>query len=198
MRYGRRLAASTGAFGGRSTVVAAPRARRADMRRIPAPVGSLVGVEVASVVAGLAAAYLSLAFLGALGFKASWSDVRDLYLGVIGACVLVGLLYERARAVTSQPLSVGGGALFGVLCSALAHPLMWFFALLINALTADPTVFIGLAWQHQFPIPVAVVYEAIVFAFYSLIYVGWITGLVGGCVGALLAWLAGRRRARVY
>ncbi|MBF6589305.1 MAG: hypothetical protein IVW57_02090 [Ktedonobacterales bacterium] len=176
----------------------APSVRHAGMRRIPVPVGSLVGVEVASVVAGLAAAYLSLAFLSAIGFKASGSDLRDLYLGVVGACVLVGLLDRRVLADASRPLSVGGGALFGVLCSALAHPLMWFFALLINALTADPTVFIGLEWQRQFPIPFVVMYGAIFFPFYSLIYVGWITGLVGGCVGALLAWLAGRWRARAY
>ena len=173
----------------------APSVRRAGKRRIPVPVGSLLGVEVASVVAGLAAAYLSLAFLGTMGFNASWTDLRDLYLGVVGACALAGLLYWRALAA-SRPLSVGGGALLGVLCSALAHPLMWLVALLINALTVDPTVFLGLEWQRQFPIPFAVVYAAIFFPVYSLIYVGWITGLVGGCVGALLAWLAGRWRAR--
>jgi hypothetical protein len=163
------------------------------MRRIHAPAASLVGVEVASVVAGLAAAYLSLAFLSAIEeFTASPSDLRSLYLGVVGACVLVGLPYWRALANAAQPLSVGRGALYGALCSALAHPLMWLFAFLINALTATPTVFIGLEWQPQFPTPLAVVYVAIFFPFYSLIYVGWITGLIGGCVGALLAWLAGR------
>jgi hypothetical protein len=151
---------------------------------------------VASVVAGLAAAYLSLAFLGAMGFNASWSDLRALYLGVVVACAVVGLLYWRALAAASHPLSVWGGALFGVLCSALAHPLIWPIALLINELTADPTVFIGLEWQRQFPFPFAVAYAAIFFPFYSLIYVGWITGLVGGCVGALVAWLARRWRAR--
>jgi hypothetical protein len=73
---------------------------------------------------------------------------------------------------------------------------MWLVALLINALTADPTVFIGLEWQRQFPYPFAVAYTAIFLTVYSLIYVGWITWLVGGCVGALIAWLAGRWRAR--
>jgi hypothetical protein len=176
--------------------VTGPSKRRAGKRRIPVPVDSLLGVEVASVAAGLAAAYLSLAFLGALGFNALWSDLRDLYLGVVVACAVVGLLYWRALAAASYPLSVRGGALFGVLCSALAHPLMWLIALLINALSADPTVFIGLAWQRQFSFPFAALYAAIFFPFYSLIYVGWITGLVGGCVGALVAWLAGRWRAR--
>src|SRR5215813_12065909 len=48
--------------------------------------------------AALGAAYLSLAFLGGLGFKASWADTRDLYLGVVGACVVVGLLYWWAMS----------------------------------------------------------------------------------------------------
>lgn len=174
----------------------APSVRRTGKRRIPVSVGSLLGVEVASVVAGLAAAYLSLTFLSTMGFNASGSDLRDLYLAVVIACVLVGLLYWRALAATSHPLSVGGGALFGVLCSTLAHPLMWPVALLINALTADPAAFIGFEWQRQFPYPYAVAYAAIFFTLYGLIYVGWITGLVGACVGALLAWLVGRWQAR--
>lgn len=164
-------------------------AHRWDLRSLLTLIGPLVGVEVASVAAGLGATYLSLAFLGAIGFKASWSDTRDLYLGVVGACGLVGLLYWRALTSQLQPLAVGSGVLLGVLCSVLAHPLMWFIALLINNLTADPSGFIGINWHFQLPTPLAEMVETMFFMFYGLFYVGWITSLVGGCVGAALAWV---------
>jgi hypothetical protein len=66
---------------------------------------------------------------------------------------------------------------------------MWFVALLTNRVAGDPGGFIGINWHFQLPIVLAELVQMIFFTFYGLVYVGWITALIGGDVSGGLARL---------
>lgn len=178
----------------RGKLMTTPATTGSGERGSAAILGPLAGVEVVSIAAGLLAAYLSLIFVGAQGMRMSPADTRDIYIGVAVASAVVGLLYWRALTSDEYVLTLGAGILLGVGCSLLAHPLTWLLALLINGLTGNPSGFLGTTWQGQSPAPVIELVGSVFFSIYSLIYVGWITSIVGGIVGGALAWQGARWR----
>ncbi len=87
-------------------------------------------------------------------------------------------------------LTLRRGILVGILSSLVAHPLTWFLALVILSLSRRNTnlgsaypITIGLEIHN----PIEVLQGSLVLSVLSLFYVGWITLIVGGVAGGVLA-----------
>ncbi len=94
------------------------------------------------------------------------------------AGLLVGLpcwwlLIERPKRVT-----IGCGVVLGALSSVVAHPLMWMLLTMLSPILGEGWTIGSDLHQH--------IQYVILFSLIGLVYVGWITAVVGGVVGALL------------
>ena len=81
-------------------------------------------------------------------------------------------------------LSLRRGIAVGALAAIIAHPCVWYVALVLAFLTGQPTV-AGILVNNPLQNVVAAVFLGTV----SLIYTGWLTALVGGAVGGVIALL---------
>jgi len=77
----------------------------------------------------------------------------------------------------------------GVVGSVLIHPLTWFFAMIFSDLAAMRTIAGGFILDNPFTHPLELFAGRFVYAPFSLVIVGWITILIGGISGGLIASL---------
>ena len=137
---------------------------------------SLLLVGAGAALAGLAAASLALGFAG--------MPIAEFYLAApLAAALLVPGLWWWA-IIKPGRLSVRRGIGVGVLGACLAHPLAWYIALVLAFLGGEPTIA-----SINVTNPVQALFASLVLAGFSLLYVGWITALVGGAAGGLVSLL---------
>jgi hypothetical protein len=67
----------------------------------------------------------------------------------------------------------------GLLGSVVAHPLTWYLVNLLAYLTGMPTDGMGILVMN----PLLGLFGCLVLAPFSLLYVGWLTALLGGMMG---------------
>jgi hypothetical protein len=137
---------------------------------------SLLLVGGGAALAGLAAAILALQFYG--------TRVAEFYLAAPLAAALLGPYLWWRALIKPGRLSVRRGIGVGALGASLAHPVAWYMALVLAFLTGQQTV-AGILVTN----PMHDLLEPLFLAPFSLIYVGWITALVGGVAGGAIALL---------
>jgi hypothetical protein len=149
---------------------------------------SLLLVGVGAALAGLIAATFALRFSG--------MPIEQFYLAAPLAAALLGPCLWWWMIIQPGRLSVRRGIGIGVLGASLAHPLAWYAALVLAFLTGERTIA-----SINVINPAQDLLSSLFLAWFSLIYVGWITALVGGAAGGVIALLqsvygcAGRWRA---
>ncbi len=153
-----------------------PRSKRSDVWY------SLLLVGGGSALAGLAAAILALQFYG----TSYGTQVAVFYFAAPLAAALLGPYLWWWAIIKPGRLSVRRGIGVGVLGASLAHPLAWYMALVLAFLTGEQTVAGILATN---PLQAQDLLAPLFLAPFSLIYVGWITALVGGVAGGAIALL---------
>lgn len=114
-------------------------------------------------------------------------DVGPFYCAAALASLLLGPLFWWRFIIRAGHLTLGRGILVGVLVSLVAHPLTWFLAtdtyIAAASLSRRQTDLLLLILSN----PLGQLVQSLDFSLLSLLYVGWITSLVGGVVGGLLA-----------
>ena len=100
------------------------------------------------------------------------------------ASLLIGPLFWWLFIIRPRQLTLSRGIFVGCLSSFVAHPLTWFLALMP----------VSLGWMNTIPflwighITLSEELQAIPsLSSYSLLFVGWLTTLIGGMVGGVLA-----------
>ena len=141
---------------------------------------SLLLVGGGAALAGLAAAILALQFYG----TSYGTRVAVFYLAAPLAAALLGPCLWWWAIIKPDRLSVRRGIGVGVLGASLAHPLTWYIALVLAFFTGEPTVAGLLVFN-----PLQDLLASLFLAPFSLIYVGWITALVGGVAGGAITLL---------
>ena len=154
-----------------------PRSKRSDVWY------SLLLVGGGAALAGLAAVILALQFYG----TSYGTQVAVFYLAAPLAAALLGPCLWWWAIIKPDRLSVRRGIGTGVLGASLAHPLAWYIALVLAFFTREQTV-AGLLVFNPFN-PLQDLLAPLFLAPFSLIYVGWITALVGGVAGGAIALL---------
>jgi len=137
---------------------------------------SLLLVGAGAALAGLAAATVALRFAG--------MPIAEFYLAAPLAAVLLGPGLWWWAIIQPGRLNVRRGIGVGVLGACLAHPLAWYIALVLAFVRGEPTIA-----SINVTNPVQDLLASLVLAGFSLLYVGWITALVGGAAGGLVALL---------
>ncbi len=110
----------------------------------------------------------------------------------IGAFPLIAALTSAALGpllwwrmiIKSGRLSVWRGASVGALTAIIAHPIVWYVALVVAFFAGRSTVASILVTN-----PFQDLISAVFLGTFSLIFVGWLTALIGGVVGGLIALL---------
>lgn len=97
---------------------------------------------------------------------------------VLGPSLWWGAIIKPGR------LSVRRGIAVGALIGFIAHPVVWYIALVLAFLTRQPTVA-----GAQVTNPLLDLLTALSLATISLIFAGWLTVLIGGAVGGMIALL---------
>lgn len=112
----------------------------------------------------------------ALVFHMTW-DQSELvfYIAAPLSALLVGIPAWVRFIILPAKVTPGRGALLGLVCSLIAHPVMWTLLLIIS-------LFASGAGSMDLSLLLIIV-------FYSLLIAGWITTPIGAIAGALLAWL---------
>jgi hypothetical protein len=139
---------------------------------------SLLLVGAGAALAGLAAATVALRFVGIHSTELALA--APLAAALLGPCLWWGAIIKPGR------LSVRRGIGVGVLGACLAHPLAWYIALVLALLTGERTM-AGMYLTSTNP--VKYLFAPLTLAGFSLIFVGWITALIGGVAGGAVALL---------
>lgn len=129
-------------------------------------------VGTLSLIGTLAA---SLAFIVAFVISrlfANWLGPFSFFAGL--SALLLGPYLWWGLIIKPRRLTVKRGIAVGVLGSLLAHPLAWF----LTALTSFQTMYFAYYIEMAFFLSLA-----------SLILAGWLTALIGGVAGAVVARL---------
>jgi hypothetical protein len=150
-------------------------------------------IGIGAVLASEIATVLSLAFLFFWGpapfILTGMSSGLVIYLVAAPlACLLAGWLIWWLFILRPRRATVRRGILFGALSSIVAHPLMWGFASLPLGIVGAPLMWEfppPLQWVNHFGMMIRLG-EILQFSLGSLLYVGWITLVVGGAAGGLL------------
>ncbi len=133
-----------------------------------------------AALAGFGTALLVFQLLGLLGPQGGWMKHAALVIPL--AAALASLLIGPAFwwHLISQPhaFTVRRGIICGALSSLVAHPLTWFLVTMFYALTNTDQVASSLG-------VVLFVAGLLDVPFWSLIYLGWFTALIGGVLGAM-------------
>jgi hypothetical protein len=132
---------------------------------------------------GFIAAFLSLKFyLGIIIHEdttAMQSHLWLFYVSATAAALLVGLFMWWRFAIKSGRYTMKQGARIGFATSIIAHPITWLFATLITYFSGLPLLGIKISGAGD------ILLITIVASYQSLLYVGWLTALIGSIVGAL-------------
>jgi hypothetical protein len=150
---------------------------------------SLLLVGMGAALAGLTAATIASRFIDL------WLSVQNgvvtilpsftvFYVAAPLASALLGVCLWWWAIIKPGRLSVRRGIGVGVLGATLAHPLAWYLALVLGYLTGETAVAGVLVNNPLLDIP-----GALILAPFSLLWVGWITALVGGIAGGVVALL---------
>ncbi len=153
----------------------------------------LVGINAA--LAGWAAALLALTFVSILpaldGIAGSRPDIVVFSLAAALSSLLIGPLFWWLFLIRPHRFTLRRGILVGSCGSLVAHPLTWLLAMVIGSLSGLNTL-LGQPLRELVPAMkdpnlIGEVLVSLFLSIYSLILVGWLTALVGGIVGGLLA-----------
>ncbi|BCL80347.1 hypothetical protein ccbrp13_28120 [Ktedonobacteria bacterium brp13] len=150
-------------------------------------------IGIGAILASEIATALSLAFLFLCGGSGAFrltgtSSGLLIYFGAAPlAGLLVGWLLWWLCIQRTGRTTVRRGVVFGALSGIIAHPIMWALASLSIGIVGQPFI-------REFSAPFQWVNqggwlrltEILYFSLLSLMYVGWITLLVGGIAGGLL------------
>lgn len=150
-------------------------------------------IGLGAVLASEIATILSLTFLFFLGSVAfmltgTSSGLIIYFVAAPLAGLLTGWFFWWLFILKPGHATIGRGVLLGVLSGVTAHPFMWAFASLSLGTVGHPfmpQLPPALQWVYQSGIALRFV-EILEFTVASLLYVGWITAVVGGVVGGLL------------
>lgn len=109
---------------------------------------------------------------------AAWASTHSLtlYLAAPLAALLVGIPAWLHFIVKPRQVTIKRGLLLGIVCSVIAHPVMWM--LLFLSAPFLPSTALSLSFS-------LLLFEVI----YSLIYGGWATTLIAALTGTLLILL---------
>lgn len=110
------------------------------------------------------------------------------YLTAPLAALLLGPSLWWWAIIKPGRLSVRRGIGIGVLGASLAHPLAWYITLVLAFLMGQRTIG-GVNGGINVTNPGQGLFACLVLAGFSLIYVGWITALIGGVAGGVVALL---------
>ena len=151
---------------------------------------TLLLVGISAACAGLLAAVCAVQFAVAGVQVETWRVSQlDRYTAFLVAAPLVALVLGPPLwwwfIVKPGWLGVRRGVGVGVLGGLLAHPLVWYAVLVAAFLTGQPTV----AGVLQVTNPFVDLFGAVALSAVTLIWVGWITALVGGLAGGMIALL---------
>lgn len=146
-------------------------------------------VGVWASIAALITTFLSLGILGVASDSLS-PNYRWLYAGAALSAGVIGpllwwLLYRRDLAAPK-----GRGIAVGMIAALLCHPLVWASALFFSQAFGDG----DFMWFSNYEVsanhPLALVGQL---SLLSLLYIGWMTIIVGGTGGWLLEKLLSKR-----
>ncbi len=147
----------------------------------------LVGM-VAALSSFIAAIFaIRLAYPGD-SWRGWWTTIPPNLMAVpltasVTSAILGSALWWRV-IIRPGRLSVRRGIGVGALTAAIAHPVVWYVALVLAFLTGQQTV-VGV----QVTNPLQDLISAVFLATFSLIFVGWPTVLIGGIAGGVTASL---------
>lgn len=127
-------------------------------------------------LAGLCCGFLI--FSNAKG--AGWEKM--IYASALAA-FLTGTLVWWILVDRSGSTSIWKGALAGGLTGLLAHPLAWYVGIILNYFSGTKS-----SLGDEPMNPLTGLWGALVFSLFSWLVVGWLTVLVGGLVGTLIAF----------
>lgn len=154
------------------------------MRHVPT-VLMLLCVGIIAILAALLATVLSFAVLGSISDSLTANYVWFYYAAALASLIIGPLLWCLSflhQEQVSQARAIG----VSMLTSLIAHPFTWLFALLLARLNSNT----GFIWMSMNEVtaynPVVFI---LVFSFESILYLGWITTIVGGLFGALLGYI---------
>jgi hypothetical protein len=144
---------------------------------------TLFVVGIVAALAGFGAALLVFQLLGLLGPQRGWirpiSAQLVIPLAAALSSLLIGPFFWWRLISKPRALTVRRGISCGVLGSLVAHPLTWCLVTAFYALTNTDHVATSLG-------VVLFVAGLLDVPFWSLIYLGWFTALIGGVTGAIL------------
>jgi hypothetical protein len=145
---------------------------------------TLLFTGVAAAFVGAMAATLSIAFLTTVppanvGLL-YWHQVGWFALAAAFSSLLIGPLLWWCQVIRPDHLTLRRGVFIGMLGSVLVHPLAWSILLLLGINNA-------IALNGQISNPLVLLETSLWLSFWSLFLIGWLTLLIGGIFGALLA-----------
>lgn len=154
---------------------------------------TLLLVGITAALAGFVAAVLAIRLMYLMPGTQVWDwfsippAVATLPLAATLAAAVLGPILWWRMIIKPGHLSVRRGIAVGALIGIITHPLIWYMALVLAFLRGQPTV-AGILVSNPLQDLLAAAFLAIV----SLICVGWLTALIGGVVGGVIALLQSR------
>lgn len=150
---------------------------------------SLLLIGIAAALASFVAAILAIRLMYFGGEWQSWwamlpPDYKPfpLFAGVTSA--VLGPTLWWWIIIKPGRLSVRRGILVGALVGIVAHPVVWYEAFVSAHFTGQQTVI-----SFQVTNPLEDLVTAMFLATFSVIFVGWLTALIGGVFGGVIALL---------
>ena len=131
----------------------------------------VIGIILASEIATICSANFIYR-----GMPISWQSWSAFLVIAPPAALLVGLPAWWLYVIQAENITIKRGIIVGCLSSIAAHPVMWMLVSVSDSLKLNPGLFSNVGML----LPIILV---------SLLYVGWITTIVGGIAGALLIYL---------
>jgi hypothetical protein len=149
---------------------------------------TLLLVGIAAALASFVAAILALRLLYPGGEWQSWRatlppDYKPLPFIACLSSAALGPAFWWWIIVKPGRLSVRRGIFTGALVGTITHPVVWYAAFVLAFFTGHSTAVVLVTN------PLVDLVTAIGMAAYSLVIAGWLTALIGGAVGGVIALL---------
>jgi hypothetical protein len=145
---------------------------------------SILFIGIGTASTGFLAALLSLNFYANVIIHRNNafmpSNIGLLYIAASLASLMVGSSMWWYFITKSDSVTLKRGIIVGVMASAITHPVTWIFAELITYISSSP-ILTGFTLENPFD----AVFTAFFISMFSLLFVGWLTALIGGIAGAL-------------
>jgi hypothetical protein len=159
---------------------------------------TLLLTSIGGALAGFIAAFLAIKFYQ---FQLMLQAVNDSSLASadvfyvaapLAALVLTPLLWWYF-IIRKDQLTLRRGVCIGFVGSVLAHPLAWLFAMILATCTGSRAI-LSVGITNPFLNPLAALLSSLFLSVFSLLMVGWITMVMGGLAGGIIAALQRRFR----